>query len=294
MLRFRFDKLVGSSQKMILQYSHPYLFATPVRVQMDFDLFKQDTSFLNRNLRLSGYYQVSRPLALKVYYKQKASTLISTIRYRDDSLHVPPVLDSKDQVYGLGFEFENLDYKYNPTRGWLVSVDFGIGKKRIIQNPGIHDDIYKGLLLQMPKREAEFLLQFYRSPLPRYVLMLGNRSYWLQQVQYYKNDMAQIGGSRILRGFNENEFFANTYTLFTMEHRFILEQNSYLFTFLDYAWLENKQASPKIQQPWGVGVGMAYETKAGIVSVTYAAGKSAQFPFSPARGRIHVGLVNQF
>jgi outer membrane protein assembly factor BamA len=293
-LRLRVDKLPGTSQKMLLQYSHPYLFATPVRLQMDFDLLKQDTSFFNRNLRFSSFYQITRPLAIKVYYRQKTSSLISTTRYRDDSLTVPPVLDSKDQIYGLGFEFENVDYRYNPTRGWWITADFGIGRKRIVNNPALHDNIYTGLQLLQPKREAELLVQFYRSPAKRYVILLANRSYWLQQVQYFTNDMAQIGGSKVLRGFNENEFFANTYSIFTFENRFILEQNSYLFAFMDYAWLENRQANPKIQQPWGIGAGMAYETKAGIVSVTYAAGKSGQFAFQPARGRIHVGLVNQF
>jgi hypothetical protein len=50
----------------------------------------------------------------------------------------------------------------------------------------------------------------------------------------------------------------------------------------------------KVMRPWGVGLGLTYETKAGMLSVTYAAGQVAGAPFQPARGKIHIGLVNQF
>ena len=39
---------------------------------------------------------------------------------------------------------------------------------------------------------------------------------------------------------------------------------------------------------------MTYETKAGMVSLTYAVGQVQDLSFQPSRGRIHIGLVNQF
>ncbi len=291
-IEFRYDKLVGSSQKLHLRYSHPYLFGSPLQVQGEFDLLKQDTIFLTRFARLSTAYAFNPNLAVKVYYKSKTSNLISTRQY--DSLSPPPVLDARDQTYGIGFEFQNLDYRLNPRRGWHINMDFGIGRKRIIDNPTLDDRVYNGLVLRLPKREAEFQLQWFRSYSKRLVLMLAHRTYWLDQQEFFQNDLIQVGGSRTIRGFDENQFFANFLTQFTIENRFLLEQNSYLFVFSDYAYLENRAENGGILRPWGFGLGMTYETRAGMVSLTYATGRVAEFPFQPSRGRIHVGLINQF
>lgn len=291
-IEFRYDKLVGSSQKLRLRYAHPYLFGSPLQVQGEFDLLKQDTIFLTRFFRLSTAYAFNPNLAVQVYYKSKTSSLIATNQY--DSLRPPPVLDARDQTYGIGFEFQNLDYRLSPRKGWHIRMDFGIGRKRIIDNPTLDDRIYNGLVLRLPKREAEFQLQYFKSYSKRLVLMLANRTYWLDQAEYFQNDLLQVGGSRTIRGFDENQFFANLMTQFTIENRFLLEQNSYLFVFSDYAYLEDRSENGTILRPWGFGLGMTYETRAGMVSLTYAAGRVADFPFQPSRGRIHVGLVNQF
>lgn len=293
-LQFRFDKLVGSSQKMHLEYMHPYLFSTPVRLQMEFDLLKQDTTFLTRYFKFSGFYAFSQNLSVKAWTRSRTSTLISTERWELDSTTVPPVLDARDQTYGLGLLFENVDYKFNPTRGWIIRADFGIGRKRINQNPKLYEGIYDGLALSQPKREADFELWWFNRLSKRWVLALGNRTYWLDQVEYFRNDLLQVGGGRSIRGFNENEFFTNFYTMGTVEGRFLLERNSYLFVFSDYAYLENVSGPEKILRPWGIGLGMTYETRAGMVSVTYAAGQAGSQSFQPSRGRIHVGLINQF
>ncbi|MEM6273161.1 MAG: POTRA domain-containing protein [Bacteroidota bacterium] len=293
-LEFRFDKLVGSSQKMHLQYDHPYLFGSPMRAHVEFDLLKQDSSFLTRYFEGAAYYAFNPALALKVYARTKTSSLISTLRYEQDSTRVPPVLDARDQTYGVGFEFQNLDYRFNPRRGWQIQADFGIGRKRITRNPKLSDNIYENLLLNLPKAEADFHLAWYRAYSKRLVLKVANHTYWLDQAQYFQNDLLQVGGSRSIRGFNENQFFTNFYSLFTLENRFILEQNSYIFVFTDYAYLENQPGPDRVLRPWGLGLGLTYETKAGMVSLTYAVGRVKDFGFQPSRGRIHVGLINQF
>jgi outer membrane protein assembly factor BamA len=203
-------------------------------------------------------------------------------------------LDGRDQTYGLGLLFENVDYRFNPTRGWIIRADIGLGRKRIIENPRLHDALYEDLDLELPKREAEFELWWFHRFGKRWVLALGERAYWLDQRQYFQNDLLQVGGSRSIRGFNENEFFTNFYSLSTAEWRFLLEKNSYLFVFGDYAYLENATAARKVVHPTGFGLGMTYETRAGMVSLTYAAGRVEGQAFAPSRGRIHVGLINQF
>ncbi|MBK9448044.1 MAG: BamA/TamA family outer membrane protein [Bacteroidetes bacterium] len=294
MLEFRFDKLVGSSQKLRLRFAMPYLFGSPMGIDGEFNLMKQDTSFLTRYFKVGVPYAFSPSLSVRVYYKNKASSLISTRRYELDTSLVPPVLDGKDQTYGIGFSFENLDDRFSPTRGFRIRADGGIGKKKVVRNPRLTENVYEGITVNLPKKESEIRIEWYQKYSKRMVLMLANSTYWLDQKQYFQNDLMQVGGSRSIRGFNENQFFTNFYSAITIENRFLLEERSYLFVFSDIAYLEDKAGLVKVMRPWGLGLGLTYETKAGMLSITYAAGQVAGIPFQPSRGKIHIGLVNQF
>jgi translocation and assembly module TamA len=294
MLEFRFDKLVGSSQKLRLRYAMPYLFGSPMGIDGEFNLLKQDTSFLTRYFKIGVPYAFSPSLSVRAYYKNKSSNLISTRRYEQDTSLVPPILDGKDQTYGIGFSFENLDDRFSPTRGFRIRADGGIGKKKVVRNPRLTENVYEGITINLPKKESEIRIEWYQKYSKRMVLMLANSTYWLDQKQYFQNDLMQVGGSRSIRGFNENQFFTNFYTAITIENRFLLEERSYLFVFSDIAYLEDKAGLVKVMRPFGLGIGLTYETKAGMLSITYAAGQVAGIPFQPSRGKIHIGLVNQF
>lgn len=293
-LEFRFDKLVGTSQKLHLRFAAPYLFSSPMGVDGEFNLLKQDTTFLTRTFKVSAPYAFSPTLSIRAHYKNKVSNLISTRKYELDTTLVPPVLDGKDQTYGVGFSWESLDDRYSPTRGFRVRADGGIGKKKVVKNPRLAENIYDDVQISLPKKETELRIEWYRRYTKRMVLMLANSTYWLDQKQYFQNDLMQVGGSRSIRGFNENQFFTNFYTALTVENRFLLEERSFLFVFSDIAYLEDKVGPVKAMRPWGLGLGLTYETKAGMISITYAAGQVAGAPFQPSRGKIHVGLVNQF
>ena len=293
-LQLRYDKLIGSSQKLHVEYSHPYIAGTPLKGQVEFDMLKQDTSFLNLWFKVSGFYAFTTNLSVRVWYKNRSSSLISTTAYEGDSTASPPVLDGRDNVYGLGLLFQNLDYNYNPTKGFYIRADFGLGRKKVRKNPKIHENVYEDLELIVPKAEADFEIHWYQKLFKRQVLHLSNRTYWLDQKQFFENDLQQIGGARSVRGFNENQFFSNFFTLFSLEYRYLLERNSFLFVFGDYARMENVLSEDRVLHPVGIGVGMTYETKVGMISLSYAIGQVGDFPFQPSRGRIHVGFVNQF
>lgn len=293
-MELRFDKLVGSSQKLHLRYAMPYLFGSPMGVDAEFNLLKQDTTFLTRAVKFGIPYAFSPNLSIRAFIKSKTSNLISVQRYLLDTTLIPPVLDSKDQTYGLGFVFENLDDRFSPTTGWRIKVEGGLGSKKVTRNRKLSENIYQNLLLSLPKKETDIRIEYYQKYSKRMVLLLANSTYWLDQSQYFQNDLNQVGGSRSIRGFNENQFFTNFYTMMTIENRFLLEERSYLFLFSDIAYLEDRPGTVKVMRPWGLGLGLTYETKAGMLSVTYAAGKLDNVPFQPSRGKIHIGLVNQF
>lgn len=293
-LALRFEQLPIGSQRLGVKYIQPWILGTPIKTETELNIFKQDTTFLTRYFKLTPYYQLNRFLALKVWYRSRSSALLSTALYRN-SKTLPPVLDSRDQALGFGFEYDKLDYRLNPTKGFVLRTDFGAGNKVIRRNAGLDSLDYDKIVLNLPSREISFYFRYFISPVKRSVIMLGNQTFRLDLSQYFRNDLQTIGGSQLLRGFNENQFFARFYSLFTLEYRYLLDRNSNLFVFVDHAYIDWREADTRQElRPTGIGGGLNFETRAGILNITFATGSVGDIPFTPSRPRVHFGIVSLF
>ena len=108
--------------------------------------------------------------------------------------------------------------------------------------------------------------------------------------------MFQIGGYKLLRGFNEESIYASRYAVFTAEYRYLIGLNSFLFAFTDVGYVKNKFQQVNINNQFiGAGLGIMYETKAGLLNVSYAMGKrdNIKFNFREA-SKLHFGYINYF
>jgi len=98
-----------------------------------------------------------------------------------------------------------------------------------------------------------------------------------------------------LRGFDEESIFSSAYGVGTAEYRYLLGQNSFLAAFVDYGISTNSSLEThEINNFLGAGVGMSFETKAGIFNISYAAGKRDEQKFNLRQSKIHLGYVNYF
>lgn len=291
-IQLKYDKLTSSSQQTDFQLVLPYLFRTPLRLEGSFNFLKQEEDFLNINAQAGGRYAFNPFLSAQFYYRVRDTRLILET-LDDTTLQNLDQLDGNRQLVGVGFKYENLDYRFNPSSGWDANLEIGLGRRQVRQNIILPPELYEGININQSTREVDFSLKWYYSVAPRHVIHLANRTYWLDMDQIFRNDQLQVGGARSIRGFNENAFFTDFYTFFTAEYRLQLERNSFLFGFADYAYVLDR-ALGELTHPFGIGLGMNYGTPAGIISISYAIGTSENVPFQPARGRIHIGLVNQF
>jgi outer membrane translocation and assembly module TamA len=98
-----------------------------------------------------------------------------------------------------------------------------------------------------------------------------------------------------LRGFDEESIFATYYAVSTLEYRFLIGLNSYLFGFTDFGYAGNNSFTEKTDHSYlGLGLGIAFETKAGIFNLTYAAGKRNDLALNLRQSKIHFGFVSLF
>jgi outer membrane translocation and assembly module TamA len=68
-----------------------------------------------------------------------------------------------------------------------------------------------------------------------------------------------------------------------------------LFAFTDLGWAKNSAYASEQQHSYlGNGLGIAFETKAGIINLSYAVGKRDDTNFSFRQSKIHIGFISLF
>jgi hemolysin activation/secretion protein len=118
---------------------------------------------------------------------------------------------------------------------------------------------------------------------------------WFQSPDIFRNELFQIGGYRLLRGFDEESIYASGYAVAGIEYRYFMGANSYLFGFIDQGFATNKTLEVEPGNSYtGGGLGMAFETKAGIFNISFAAGKRGGEKLNLRQSKIHLGYVNYF
>ena len=108
------------------------------------------------------------------------------------------------------------------------------------------------------------------------------------------NELYRFGGLKTLRGFNEDELYADFVTSGTMQLNYYYEEYSSFYIFTDMAYYENHVGNLIHDTPLGIGIGTNFSTKAGIFTISYALGKQFDNPFQFNSSRIHIGYVSMF
>ena len=117
-----------------------------------------------------------------------------------------------------------------------------------------------------------------------------------QSQDIFRNELFQIGGSKLLRGFDEESIYASQYAIFTAEYRYLTGINSYLFGFTDVGVTKTHFQTINFTNNYlSAGVGLSFETPFGILNLSYAIGKRNDVKFD-LRGasKIHFGYINYF
>lgn len=294
LIDLNWSRLQTQTQNLAVRLVYPFILRSPFGLDYNFTLYKKDTTYLDVNQNIGVQYLLNGGNYLKVFYNNKSSTLLST-NGLENYTTLPAYADVHTNMYGLGLRMERLDYRLNPRKGYSILANASAGEKTIKKNSKLNPVVYDGLKLRSAQYTADLNASFYIPLFSRSAIKLANQSAILNGENTFQNELFRIGGLKTLRGFDEESIYASTYSIFTVEYHFILEQNSYLYLFGDGAWYENHSVSQRVTDtPYGFGAGISFETKAGIFSINYALGKQFDNPIELKSGKIHFGIVNYF
>lgn len=294
LIDINFRRLQTQTQDLRTSLVYPYLFNTPLAFEGKLDIYRRDTSFINVN-RIGGIqYLFTGGNYIKTYIQSKSSSIIS-INGLENLSALPDYADSKTLLYGVGFRTEKTDYRLNPRKGIRMQFNGAGGRRKILKHPQIKEELYDNIELSSMQYDTEFSGDAFIPTSKRSTIRIGQQAAYLIGNNLFENELYRIGGFRTLRGFDEESIFASFYTITHLEWRYLLEQNSYAYLFWNGAYYENRSINKFIHDtPYGFGLGLSFETKAGIFSLNYAIGRQFNNPIDIRTAKVHFGLISLF
>lgn len=296
-----FEQLRPATQELELALAYPYLFRLPVGTEVAFNIYRRDSAFLDVDLDLGMQYLLEGGNYIEVFWQQQNSNLLNineALLLQQQAL--PQQLDIRQSLFGLQLYLQKLNNRFNPRRGWISELRIGAGNKRIQRNVQIEEiglgSLYDSLQLDNLQFQIEGYAAAYFPLFRRSTFKLGtNWGLLLTDGPIYQNEQYRIGGNRLLRGFDEEFFFATNYLVTTLEYRLLLSENAFLFAFWDGAWLENRTVTQaQVAYPYSLGAGISLETSAGLFTISLAYGKEQGAAFNLNNPKVHFGYISLF
>jgi hypothetical protein len=291
---FNWRSIQENTQDLNTGFSYPFVLNTPFGLDYNFKLYKRDTTFIDVFNKIGVRYILKGNNYFSVFYQNKSSSLLSTKNFASLTV-LPDYADISSQLYGIGVYFAKLDYNLNPRKGFSIAAEGAVGTKNIKKNNAIKESLYDGIKLNSSLYNTTSILDYYISLKKRSVIKLSSKNGLTLNESLFDNELIRIGGLFTLRGFDEESIFATFYSIATVEYRYILEQNSFLYLFFDGSYYEKDNVKGYVSdRPIGFGAGMSFDTKAGIFSISYALGKQFDNPILFRSAKIHFGFINYF
>jgi outer membrane protein assembly factor BamA len=287
-------RLQAATQSLTVRATWPFLFNLPLGVDGSFNLYKRDSSFLNLQQSLGIQYILKGSDYLKAFVEKKTSNQLG-VGISQSTPFLSDYADVSSLSYGLEWNRSKLDYRYNPRKGFRILARSSTGLRKLSDGESSLSDstvINDSKILQISGMlDADVYIPVFRQA----TINVGLNGAFLSTERLYENELARIGGNSSLRGFDEESIFASSYLIGTMEYRYLLEQNSYMFLFGNSAWYENVAINRNIRDwPYGFGAGLSFETKAGIFVISYALGSQFGNPIEFRSAKVHLGISSLF
>jgi hypothetical protein len=295
------------SQHLEMQTMYPYLAGSSVGVDGEFSYLKFDTLYFTLKSQLGLRYLFEGTDFLRFYYQNNSTNLlyVDTVSVRN-SKKLPSSNPVTIRSYGVELSRQKLDYPFNPRSGYRIRINGNIGTRNLLRDLRIEQVVFKNAFnqdytvydsarLKSTQVELNYKVGYF-MPLGKKSTVLAEFSgYLLQANQIFFNDLHRLGGTRTLRGFNEESLLVSSFHMATFEYRYLFSENAFFQVFFNGALTENRSVELneiRRDKPIGFGLGINLEVNGGILSLAYALGREQGNPIQLSQAKIHFGIVN--
>ncbi len=298
-----FEQLRPQTQELQLAFHYPSLFQTPFGAELQADLYRRDTQFINLNYELAATYRWQSNNRLQLSWEKRQTNLLGFDQALVSSRQrLPDTLDVSRSFFGLGLVRQTVHQAFNPSRGYFLQLKVAAGQRRIQRNSQLVElglgPLYDSLMERSNQYQLQAKLDFYQPFLAGTVFYTGlQAAAYLGTQPLLANEQYRIGGAQLLRGFDEQQIFATAYAILSTELRLQLGREAFLYGFGDFAYINPRnQAQPMAAPdfPIGFGVGVNFSTRAGIFGLSMALGRRSGEVLDLGAPKVHFGYLSVF
>jgi outer membrane protein assembly factor BamA len=284
LLDVNWRNIQSQTQQLQAHLNFPFLFKSPFGIDGQFKLYKRDSTFLDLKTKIALQYYLKGGNYISFFYERITSSLLGGAINNTSFSNLANV---KTNNYGLSISRKKVDYFPNPSRGINFIASFSVGQRQsrlTDTSSAINSLVFRG----------ESTIEYFIPITSRNVVRVANQTYAISTTEIFQNELIRFGGLLSQRGFNEDEIFASTVSIFSLEYRFLLDKNSRVFLFYDQSLYENTSLTYRKDNPFGVGAGVSFGTNIGVFSLQYALGSQQGNPILFKNGKIHFGYIAYF
>ncbi|MCF6212730.1 MAG: hypothetical protein L3J45_01755 [Flavobacteriaceae bacterium] len=263
----------NAQQKLNLKASFPYAFKSKITPTIDFNLFKQDTSFINISSNIKIQYPINQHSKIGLVISQKSSSNLLTNTSSD-------IQSYNAFYYGLSYSFNtfNNDDLFNQKFNFNIKTLKGSKKIESVKENQTIIDITTSYLWLLNYKNAIFI---------------KNNSAVLNTANYMTNELFRIGGFNSIRGFNEESIFASSYSILNLEYRYKTNKYEYFYTISDFGHFSN-QLNTINSNLYSLGLGYLFSTKIGQLNLSYVLGKIKTKDLKISDAKLHINFNVNF
>ena len=267
----------GEDQKLFsLKLEIPFIFNSNITPEMSFNIYKQDTTFLNTKASIDLKYILNPQTIVAAKYQSENSNDLTTTDSQSS------IREFKNNFYGVSFEKNIFDTKRNYQNKFFFRLDAIWGNRTLISES-----------LNTDQSKYELTTYYNWSLNQKNSIFIQNHSALLISDELFTNELFRIGGTNSIRGFNEQSIFTSSHTILNLEYRYYLYNSSYLFSITDFAYVNNDLLNNDTQL-YSFGIGYEYKLKSGVINLSYALGKEADIPIDIDNSRFHIKFFQFF
>lgn len=305
-------KFKARSQTIDAKMTLPYIFRLPFITNFNFNLDKYDTLYTRFNRSVELKFALNRDVRLLIVNQYQDITRgYLDIEQVKQTRKLPGNANTRQVWYRAGLDWGTKNTLKVPRNNFRGTFVLGAGERKFLRDPLIDTlkflsssgrkwSIYDSLEAAGKLKTAQWNLTLKTEkyfPLSRlWVLKLGLDCEVLKLPGIVFAELKRYGGAKDLRGFSEQSIFANEWYMANSELRFMISNEAFIGTFINFATYMNKANSggPAKSNAIGTGLVAAWKTQAGVVNFAWAIGKDQSQPLNLQNSKFHIGISNGF
>ena len=253
----------------------PYLFKSNLGLDLNVNIYRQDSTFANVKFLPSLYLHLSNRQKLGLRGTFETSSVM-------DSLY----------IQGKDFGKKGIGIWYDFTEP--SEIELFMHKTKIRASADYISTVYSKDNTQISQNNFFFYGErnFYISG-NHYLNLKAETALINSKNELVANELLRFGGWNSFRGFNENALFADFYYFGTAEYRFLAGNQAFFDVFGQYGELNNKSLSlkPKL---YSFGLGFNFFLPIGLMSFQISNGNEFGNPIKFGDTKIHWGILSKF